>query len=52
MQINVPVLPGNRYALDDADRLLCFGGCDRTELRETTAMLSKTKETLWLSVTT
>lgn len=34
MQINVPVVPVNRYAVDDTDRLFSFGGCDLTELRE------------------
>lgn len=52
MQMKVPDTPMNRYALYNADGLFCFGRCNSVELRETTAVLSGTKETIWLSVTT
>ncbi len=32
--MNAPGIPVNRYALDNADRLFCFGKCSSTELRE------------------
>lgn len=46
MQMDVPVLSVHRYGLEDADRLFfSFDECDKTQLGETTAMLSGTKET-------
>lgn len=31
--MNVPVVPVNRYALEDADRLFCFDGRDQTHIK-------------------
>lgn len=50
MQMNEPVDAMNRCASDIAERLfflVCFDGCDQTELRD-----HCTEKNMWLSVTT